>query len=111
MTDAVQGRLQTDLQRRLATMLARDVADPRLQGIHITRIDFSGRHRAIVWIHALDVQDPAFCVQQLMRMRAHFEHALRRVMPGRRIPALQFRWDHALDRSHAVLDRLRQLRR
>jgi len=44
-------------------------------------------------------------------MAPHFEHELRRAMPKRRLPKLQFRWDDAFEKSGDVLQMLRNLER
>ncbi len=110
MNHPAQSRLNADIQRLLATMIIRDVSDPRLHGVSITRVESAGVHVLNVWVHAIQEVDPEVCVRQLMRMKPHFEHALRRAMPRRRIPALRFQWDHAADRAHSVQERLRLIR-
>jgi len=103
-----QGRLYADIQRLLSVLLVREVADPRLQGVAITRLQAAGKHSLTVWVHGIDL-DPVLCVEQLNRMRPHFEHALRRSLARRRLPSLRFRWDEAVDRGDALRQRLRDL--
>ncbi|RMH62116.1 MAG: ribosome-binding factor A [Zetaproteobacteria bacterium] len=105
-----EGRLHADIQRLLSLMLVREIADPRLQGVAITRVEVAGKHSLTVWVHGIDL-DPALCVEQLNRMRPHFEHALRRSLARRRLPGLRFRWDEAVDRGESVMRRLRELHR
>ncbi len=105
-------RLLKDIQRLLGILLYRDVADPRLEGLSITRVEGAGRHQVTVWVHKPGKDfDPEVCLEVLERLRPHFEHELRRAIPRRRLPALEFRWDEAFDRSSEVLDLLRQLER
>lgn len=93
----------------MSTLLLRDVSDPRLADLTITRVESSGRQMVTVWIyHGGDV-DGEMCVQAMERMAPHFQHELRRAMPRRRIPKLRFRWDAAFEKSGDVLSMLRKL--
>ena len=105
-----QHRLYADIQRLLGTLLLRDVSDPRLQGISITRIEPSrGKHSITVWVHRFQDDDVKSCMQGLDRMRPHFEHELRRAMPRRRLPSIHFSWDKAFDDSGHVMKLLKQI--
>ena len=106
-----QQRLLTDIQRLLSTLLIRDVADPRLYNISITRLESPGRQMVDVWIYRADmeVEDQAVALKALERMTPHFEHELRRALPKRRLPKLRFKWDKAFEKSGDVLMMLRRL--
>lgn len=100
---ASQSRLHADVHRLLSTMLLRDVADPRLAGIVITRVEASvDGHLLKVWVHAMDVDDADVCIERLNRLRPHFKHALRHALPRRRLPDLAFVWDRGMDKDDAV---------
>ena len=96
-----QARLYADMRRLLATLLQRDVADPRLSGMCITRVEaVHGGHQARIMVHRPNESDPRArtdCIARLNRLAPHFAHELRRAMPKRRLPALRFCWDHAID--------------
>ena len=96
-----QARLYADMRRLLATLLQRDVADPRLAGLCITRLEaVHGGHQVRVMVHRPnenDEQTQADCVARLNRLAPHFSHELRRAMPKRRLPGLKFNWDNAID--------------
>lgn len=104
-----QQRFLADIQRLLATLLARDVADPRLAGITITRLESSGRQMITVWVYRGSEEDQKGCLHALERMTPHFEHQLRRALPKRRLPKLRFQWDDAFEKSGDVLMMLRKL--
>lgn len=106
---AGQQRFRADIQRLLSTLLLREVADPRFNGVSITRIEASGRQILHVWVYHNGESEPAACVASLNRMAPHFEHALRRALPKRRLPKLQFKWDDAFEKSGDVLQMLRNL--
>jgi len=98
-------RLHADVHRLLGIMLQRDVSDPRLAGVAVTRIEAARHGRLLkVWVHGMDV-DPEMCVTLLNRLRPHFMHGLRRALPRRRLPELRFVWDKGLDTA-AEIDRL-----
>lgn len=109
---ANQRRLHADIQRLLATLLLRDISDPRLQGVSITRVEPSRGNQALtVWVHRFNEEDVKGCIQGLERMKPHFQHELRRAMPRCRIPAIHFAWDKAFDDSGRVMQLLRGLER
>ncbi len=108
---ASQQRLLSDIQRLLSTLMLRDVADPRLAGLTITRVEPSGRQLVNIWIYHAGEQDEKACIRAMEKMSPHFEHELRRALPKRRLPRLRFRWDAAFEKSGDVLMMLRDLDR
>lgn len=104
-----QRRFLADIQRLLSTLLVRDVADPRLFNITITRLEASGRQLVTVWIYRGEEDDIKGCLAALERMTPHFEHELRRALPKLRLPKLRFKWDDAFEKSGDVLMLLRKL--
>lgn len=96
----------------LATLLIRDISDPRLQGVSITHVEPSrGSHALTVWVHRFNETEVRELMRGLERMKPHFEHELRRAMPRCRIPSIQFAWDKAFDESGRVLELLKGLER
>ena len=106
-----QQRFLTDVQRLLATLIRRDVSDPRFSGVSITRIERSGKQMVTVWVYRGGVCDAKACMQALEKMTPHFEHELRRALPKRRLPNLRLRWDVNFEKSGDVLQMLRDLER
>lgn len=107
---ASQRRLYADIQRLLGILLLRDVSDPRLQELSITRIEPSrGNQSVTVWVHRFQCDDVKELMQGLDRMKPHFAHELRRAMPKRRLPSIHFAWDKAFDDSGRVLQLLKHL--
>ena len=105
-------RLQTDIHRLLTTLMQREIDDPKLFGVTITRLEPSkARQGMSVYVHRMNESEPSSVVERLNKMRPHFEHELRRALPKRRFPSLKFRWDDAFDKSGAVLDLLSNLDR
>ncbi|MFQ5581753.1 MAG: ribosome-binding factor A [Mariprofundaceae bacterium] len=107
---ATQRRFQADIHRLLGTLLQRDISDPRLQGIVITRVEAAhGRHLLKIWVHRSGEEDAEECTRRLSRLIPHFTHELRRALPCKRLPALKFCWDAAIDKGGDVLHLLQQL--
>ena len=105
-------RLQTDIHRLLTTLMQREIDDPKLFGVTITRLEPSKAQQGMsVYVHRMNEADPKDVVDRLNKIRPHFEHELRRALPKRRFPTLKFRWDDAFDKSSSVLDVLSQLER
>lgn len=111
-SSANQRRFQADIHRLLGTLLQRDIADPRLQGIVITRVEAArGRHLLKVWVHRSGEEDAEDCTRRLTRLTPHFMHELRRALPRKRLPAIRFCWDESIDKGGEMLDLLQQLER
>jgi len=93
-----QARLHTDIKRLLSTLMQRDIADPRLIGTCITRIEPSHGGQSIhIWVHRSGECDTDVCIDRLNHLASHFSHELRRAMPKRRLPKLLFCWDKSIE--------------
>ncbi len=96
--NAGKARLYADIHRLLATLMQRDIADPRLAGICITRIEaVHGGQQVRVMVHKPGEVDAKMVIEQLDHLASHFAHQLRHAMPKRRLPGLKFFWDHSID--------------
>ena len=103
-------RLQKDIHRLLTTLMQREIDDPKLFGVAVTRLEPSKAKQGMtVFVHRMDEDDPAAVVERLNKMCPHFEHELRRALPKRRFPSLRFRWDDAFDKSGVVNDLLSKI--
>ena len=104
-------RFQTDFHRLLTTLLQREVEDPMLVGISLTRLDVTDpRGHAIAHVHSMMSVDEKECVKRLNKLSPHLSHLLRKAMPKKRLPALIFRWDDALDETHSVMDTMQSIK-
>lgn len=93
-----RARLYADIKRLLSTLMQRDIADPRLIGMCITRIEPShGGQSVRIRVHKPDTDDTDVCIDRLNHLAAHFSHKLRRAMPKRRLPKLMFYWDKSIE--------------
>jgi len=86
------------MQRLLATLMQRDISDPRLAGICITRLEVvHGGQQVRILVHKPGEVDQGVCIDRLEHLTPHFAHELRRAMPKRRLPGLKFCWDESID--------------
>lgn len=103
-------RLIADIQRLVGMLLLRDVSDPRIQGLVVTRVeDTRGGHTLTLFVHRCGETDVSECMQRLQRMQPHFEHELRSALKVRRLPQIHFAWDVSLDDADRVLRLLKGL--
>lgn len=112
MTNRSSGkdRLQKDIHRLLTILMQREIDDPKLFGITVTRLEASKAKQGMtVFVHRMDEYDPAAVVGRLNKICPHFEHELRKALPKRRFPSLRFRWDDAFDKGGAVNDLLSKI--
>ncbi len=104
---ASRERYRSDLHRHLTVLLARDVSDPRLQGVSITRIDLGRGNDAVhVWVHSMLESDGEVVTSGLQKLAGYFRHALGKSLRRRRIPELRFHWDHAFEQGNEMVERL-----
>lgn len=107
-----QQRLQADIHRLLTTLMQREIDDPRLLGVSVTRLELSkGNQSMTVWIHRIREENSAETIEILNRLAPRFQHGLRRALPRKRIPSLHFKWDDAFDAGGHVMDLIRNLER
>ncbi len=103
-------RLQKDIHRLLTILMQREIDDPKLFGITVTRLEASRAKQGMtVFVHRMDEHDSAAVVERLNKICPHFEHELRKALPKRRFPSLRFRWDDAFDKSGVVNDLLSKI--
>ena len=105
-----QRRLHADIHRLLTTLMQREISDPRLVGIGITRVEAAHHNHLLrVWVHRGGEVDSEACVHSLNKLAGHFMHELRRALPRRRLPTIRFFWDEPFDEGGKVLDILKRL--
>ncbi len=108
---AALSRFESDMHRLLTTVLQREVEDPMLIAISITRFELNDANgQAIAYVHSMLPTDQRQAVKKLNSLKSHFLHLLRKAMPKKRLPDLEFRWDDALDKTHKVMDTMEGLK-
>jgi ribosome-binding factor A len=104
-------RFESDMYRLLTTLLQREIEDPMLLGISLTRFELlDANGQAIAYVHSMIAMDQKEAVKRLNKLCPHFLHILRKSIPKKRLPDLVFRWDDALDKTHRVMDTMAGLR-
>lgn len=106
-----QERVGGRIRRILGELLVREVSDPRLGGVTVTRVEIDPELMyAKVYVNALGEEERA---GEVLAALKHAKSFLRREV-GRRVslrntPDLVFKWDETLQRSERVLDILTHL--
>jgi ribosome-binding factor A len=107
-------RVGEQLRAEIARVLREEVADPRAALVTILRVDVSPDLRnALVFWSRLERPDgpPIEAVAEGLRSVAPFaRRQLARALPLKRMPALDFRHDAALEEGDRMLSLLRELR-
>jgi len=105
-------RYRADLQNHLSVLLRRDVSDPRLQGVSVTRIDLGRGNDAVhIWVHSMLETDGDMVTAGLQRLAGFFRHTLGKSLHRRRVPALQFHWDMAFEQGNEMVELLNKMSR
>ncbi len=105
-------RVADRINRELAILLQRKVADPRLASVTVTGVDVD-RELAFATIYVTALEDEQVVLPALASARGFMRKELASSIPMRAFPQLRFRWDYSPDRGARVdelLDRLEQER-
>jgi ribosome-binding factor A len=111
MSKIRQERTAEQIKLILSDLLLREVSDPRLQGLTITRvlIDRELQH-ANVYVNALgDESRQPEVMQALDKARSFFRYELAQRMDLRTVPEMHFHWDPTLayvQEVNEILDHL-----
>lgn len=102
-------RIDSQLQRELADLVRRELSDPRVAGVTITRVDVSPDLRnATVRVSKLgDDAAVTAAVKALGRATPRLRHLLGGRLRLRLIPELRFAPDNALREGDRVVDLIR----
>jgi len=105
-----KARLYADMRRLLATLMQRDISDPRLAGICITRLEpVHGGQQLRIMVHKPGETERDICIDRLNHLAPHLAHELRRAMPKRRLPGLKFCWDDSIEGAANITSLLASL--
>lgn len=105
-------RVADRINRELAILLQRKVADPRLASLTVTGVDVD-RELAYATIYVTAQDDEEEVMTALASARGFLRKQLASNIPMRAFPQLRFRWDYSPDRGARVdelLERLEQER-
>ena len=106
-------RVADRINRELAILLQRKVADPRLASLTVTGVDVD-RELAYATIYVTAQDDEEEVMTAWASARGYLRKQLASSIPMRSFPQLRFRWDYSPDRGARVdelLERLDQERK
>ncbi|MHB8425555.1 MAG: 30S ribosome-binding factor RbfA [Gammaproteobacteria bacterium] len=94
-------RIAGQLQRELSELIRRQVKDPRVHGVTVTRVEVShdlSHAKVLVSVLGADAPQPEV-IAALNHAAGFLRHALGRILKLRIVPELNFQYDEALDRA------------
>ena len=105
-------RVGERIRQELAELLARQVSDPRLQGVTVTAVEVDREFAyATAFVNALgDEARQEDILESLGSARGFLRSSLAQRIPLRTFPRLRFRWDESFDQASAIEALLRQVR-
>ena len=101
-------RVADRINRELAILLQRKVADPRLASLTVTGVDVD-RELAYATIYVTAQDDEEEVMTALASARGFLRKQLASNIPMRAFPQLRFRWDFSPDRGARVDELLERL--
>jgi ribosome-binding factor A len=111
-TENRAGRIAEAIHQELATLLKREVSDPRLTNINVTHVSVD-RELAYATIHvsALDGADRREeILKGLKAAQGFLRSRLAAVIALRSFPRLRFRWDSSAERAARIEELLGRLK-
>jgi ribosome-binding factor A len=102
-------RVAEAMQTELAAMLQREIKDPRVGFVSVTRVDLA-RDLAVarVYVSVLNPEEADETLIGLRSARSFLRGAVARRLRLRQAPELEFRLDHSLEASLTVQRLLKQ---
>ena len=101
-------RVADRINRELAILLQRKVADPRLASLTVTGVDVD-RELAYATIYVTALDEEQEVLTALESARGFLRKELASSIPMRAFPQLRFRWDFSPDRGARVDELLERL--
>jgi ribosome-binding factor A len=106
-------RIAEQLKSEIARVLLEEVSDPRIGMVTLTRVDCApDLSNAQVYFSSLATgteQEIDAITDGLDSAAAFVRGRIARVLPLRRVPRLEFRYDPALEQGSAVISLLREI--
>ncbi len=106
-------RVGERIHRELSVMLGREISDPRLAGINVTRVEVTGDLRLAKVYVAPREGDQAAEQKEMMDALKHaagyFRHTLAESMDMRYTPELRFYLDYSIERGEHFIEVLKEV--
>ena len=105
-------RVADRISEELATLLQREVADPRLSLLTVTGVDIDRElSYATIYVSSMDAEQPRQeILDALEGAQGFLRSRLAQIIQLRTFPRLRFRWDTSLDQGSRVDELLSKLR-
>ena len=105
-------RVADRIAEELATLLQREVADPRLSLLTVTGVDIDRElSYATIYVSSMDAEQPRQDILDALEGAQGFLRSrLAQIIQLRTFPRLRFRWDTSLDQGSRVDELLSKLR-
>ena len=105
-------RVAERIAEELATLLQREVADPRLSLLTVTGVDVDRElSYATIYVSSMDPEQPRQAILDALEGAQGFLRSrLAQIIQLRTFPRLRFRWDTSLDQGSRVDELLSRLR-
>lgn len=109
--DGIRGaRVAERIRAELANILVREVSDPRLEGVRVTRVEVSGDLQ-VAWVYlTLGQEDSEAARKRVMAGTRAAQGRLRHLLAGkvdlRRAPELRFSFDEAIAEQRHIMELL-----
>lgn len=93
-------RVSELIRRELATIMAREMDDPRVRFVSVTAVDVSKDLRtAKVFVTQMDTKGPAIDMKSLQKAAGFLRKRLADTLSLKNIPALTFVYDNSIERG------------
>src|SRR5689334_16773409 len=114
MAKVRQQKVGSQIQRIVAAVLMRDVADPRVDGlVSVTRVDVTPDLRdARVWLSVLGgTRPPATIIEGIKSAGRHIQHEVAEQLVMRFVPRLSFHLDETLKKQAEIFKKIDEANR
>ncbi len=105
-----RARVAEQVHHELSEILQRDMNDPRMGWVTVTRVEMSpdlGHAKVFVSVFG-DEKTQEITLRVVQRATAHVRGLLGRRVRLRQVPELQFKLDHSLEHGQRIMDILRE---
>lgn len=104
-------RVSERIHQEISLMLDREISDPRLENVNITRVEVSSdlRHATVLVAQRGDDADETEMMDALARAAGYFRHRLAKGLALRFAPEIRFQLDRSIEMGERFLQVLEQV--
>jgi ribosome-binding factor A len=106
-------RISQRILEEVSLILSREIQDPQIAGVNVTRVDVSGDLRvAKIFVAApVDAEEAEMVMEGLERASRYFRRRLAENMEMRLVPEVRFALDYSIAKGERFLQVLEQVQR